>query len=103
MATSLRSSQCFIRQMSKETRTVRPYVGLGDLSAVLDQAILRFGQDVCLAQHTITVDAPPDLFLIRTVAIEWATDSDSFAEFKRRITNAVQKAGFERGDLSIVI
>lgn len=89
--------------MSKETRTVRPFVGLDGLAGVLDEAVLRFGQDTCLGNRGITVDVSPHEFLLRPVLIEWGSDDEAFDGFAERIRRGADAAGLRLDDIALVV
>lgn len=89
--------------MSKETRTIRPVSGLGTLPAVLEATKLRFGSETCLAGDGITVEVPPHEFLRRPVSVEWTSDAESFGQFKARLEERAQGAGFTPRDLALVV
>ncbi len=89
--------------MSKETRTIRPFTGLGELPSVFDSALLRFGSDSCLANGSVSVDLPSQEFLARSVTLEWAADAESFEHFRQRVAASALAAGFELHDLTIVV
>lgn len=88
--------------MSRETRTIRPFVGLGDIGAVLEETALHFGTETCLAGQGITIDVSPHEFLMRPVTIEWAADDTGLQEFTDRAREAVKAAGLSDSDLSLV-
>ncbi|MBA4156183.1 MAG: hypothetical protein H0X65_01750 [Gemmatimonadetes bacterium] len=89
--------------MSKETRTIRPFTGLGELASVFDSTVLRFGSDVCLANESVTVDLTPPEFLARSVVLEWAADAESFERFRQCVAASPLAAGFELNDLGIMV
>jgi hypothetical protein len=89
--------------MSKETRTIRPFTGLGELPNVFDTAVLRFGSDACLANESITVDLTTPEFLAHSVALEWAPDAESFEQFRQRLAACTLDAGFELEHLAVVV
>jgi hypothetical protein len=89
--------------MSKETRTVRPFVGIDPLSRVLDETLLHFGQQTCLANHGITIEGTPHEFLLRPVWIEWGSDAAAFESFKARVYEGVQHARLRLEDLALVV
>jgi hypothetical protein len=89
--------------MSRETRTIRPFVGLVELPAVLEATALHFGQDKCLANEGITVDLLPHEFMRKPVLIEWASDDEAFETFKDRIAAEAGAANFDTADLSLVL
>lgn len=89
--------------MSKETRTIRPFIGLGGLEGVLDEALLHVGPEACLANEGITVDLAPHEFLLRPVSIEWGSDAEAFEHFKTRLGEGAEAAGLAPGDLSLTV
>lgn len=89
--------------MSKETRTVRPFTGIERLAGVLDETLLHFGPDTCLANGSIAVDVPAGEFLVRPVTVEWGSDEQAFGKFKERIETGAEAAGFNLEDLSLIV
>lgn len=89
--------------MSKETRTIRPFIGLEGLKDVLDEVLLHFGQEACLANDGLTVDLSPREFLLRPVSVEWGSDGQAFKSFTERLVTGAQTAGLALVDLSLVV
>lgn len=89
--------------MSKETRTIRPFVGIDALESVLDEALLHFGQEACMPNDSTTVDVAPHEYLLRPVSIEWASDEEAFSRFRQRLFDGSRSTGFEPRDLSLVV
>lgn len=89
--------------MSTETRTIRPFTGLGELPRVFDSTVLRFGSDTCGVNQSIMTDLRPDEFLARSITLEWAADAESFAHFRQRVPASALAAGFELDTLAIVV
>jgi len=88
--------------MSKETRTIRPFVGIDDLAGVLDEAVLYFGQEACLANEGVTANLSPHEFLLRPVSMEWGSDERAFEEFKKRLSEGADAVGIKAEDLSLL-
>lgn len=89
--------------MSKETRTVRPFVGLSAVENVLDETQLHFGQEPCSAQAGIIVDLAPHEYLLRPVSLEWGVDQQAFEAFKRQIAEGAQILHIPPDHLSLVV
>lgn len=91
--------------MSTETRTIRPFTGLGDLENVLEGITLHFGRDRVPANGGITVDFPPHEFLLRPVSVEWewGADSEAFDQFKARLVNGAARADIPLDSLALVV
>jgi len=89
--------------MSRETRTIRPFVGIDDFADVLDGAVLYFGQEACLASEGATVSLSPHEFVLRPVSIAWGPDDEAFERFKERLDEGVNAAGIAAEDLSLVV
>lgn len=88
--------------MSRETRTIRPFVGIEGLESVLDETLLHFGPDSCHAGEGITVDIAPHEFTIRPVSIEWRKSEESFSAMIDRLRDESDAAGFAPEDLALV-
>ncbi len=80
--------------MSKETRTIRPFTGLGGLDGALNETVLYFGSEACLANDALTVDIASQEFLLRSVRLEWGSDERALEQFKTRISVASEDARF---------
>jgi hypothetical protein len=89
--------------MSKETRTVRPFTGIAEIEGILDEALVDFGLDTCLANGSLIVDLPAREFLVRPVVIQWAADQAAFEDFRERLKAGARNAGIELADLEMVI
>jgi hypothetical protein len=89
--------------MSKETRTIRPFVGLDELGGLLDQAALRFGRERCGADETLAIDLTPHEFLLTPVSLEWAVDEEAFSQLNERFSRATSAARLQLESLSFVV
>lgn len=89
--------------MSKETRTIRPFLGVDELATVLDETLLYFGQEPCLANQGITSDLSPHEFLLRPVSIAWAADDQGFESFETSIRRGAQAADIPLTHLALVV
>lgn len=89
--------------MSKETRTVRPFVGLDTLEGALSETLLHFGQEACTADQGIIVDLAAHEFLLRPVSVEWGADDQAFEAFKDRIIDGAARAQISMQDLSLMV
>jgi hypothetical protein len=88
--------------VSKETRTIRPFVGLDDLQGPLEEAVLYFGQEPCLAGETLTVSLSPHEFLLRPVTIQWAPEESAHRGFVERLTAGTLSADLDLSAVSLV-
>ena len=89
--------------MSTETRTIRPFLGIGALEDVLEGAVLHFGPASVPAGKGVTVDLAPHEFLIRPVAIQWAEDGVGFEQLKQKIVHGAARAELPLDSLSLVV
>lgn len=89
--------------MSKETRTIRPFVGLDELGRILEQTVLRFGGDRCISDGTLSIDLSPHEFLLTPVALEWAVDDEAFSQLDGRLATAASAARLGLDRLSLLI
>jgi hypothetical protein len=89
--------------MNTETRTIRPFTGLGGLDEVLEGVVLHFGPDAVRANESIALDMPPYEFLLRPVHLEWAADEVSFHEFKDLLVTRALRAEIPLDSLSLVV
>ena len=84
--------------MNREVRTIRPFWVDDSLTRILDDVILRFGSEKCVAKGRIEVDDPND-YCRRPAEIIWASEDD-FNYFKSAISEGLENLGID--DLSAV-
>lgn len=89
--------------MSRETRTVRPFVGLDSLKQVLEETRLLFGKHVCPAGDGIVVEFSPEAFVSQPVSLEWSQTDGGFSEFVEDLLEASDKGGFGPEDLHLMV
>lgn len=87
--------------MSREVRTIRPFEVEDALARILDDVVLRFGNEECVAQGRIEVDDPND-YRRRLAEIIWASE-DEFNYFKAAIYRGVTNLGIDPRDVSLLI
>lgn len=89
--------------MSKETRTVRPFLGLDALEHFLDRTLLHFGRDACEPGSTMVVDVAPHEFLLRPVNLTLAPDDASFEALTQDLKNAARDADIPIDALALLV
>lgn len=87
--------------MSSERRVVRPYLGLDEAQRCLERVRIAIGGRV-LEPDTRT-SVPENLYLADKVEIILAEDEDTFEEFSRDLTSAVEAAGFDAAAVSLLL
>ena len=88
--------------MSKETRTIRPFVGLAGVESILEEAVVYFGQEPCLAGQSMVSDLAPHEFLLRPVRLHWAPDQEAHDIFRERLLDEVVRTDMAPEELSLV-
>ncbi|MEX0826151.1 MAG: hypothetical protein WD184_05315 [Acidimicrobiia bacterium] len=86
--------------MSRETRTVRPFVGLDALERCLDHTTLYFGQEPCEPNSSLAADIEIHEFLIRPVSLEWVPEGQ-FEAFRAGLLEACVAAGIAPESVSL--
>jgi hypothetical protein len=89
--------------MSRESRTVRPFVGLSKLSNVLSESLLHFGQSVCPADTSVHMDIQPHEFLLRPIQLEWASDDSAYDRFRSTLIDGAEESELNPRDLDVVV
>lgn len=89
--------------MSRETRTIRPFVGVEALGRALDRSLLHFGQDSCPPGSTQVVEIPLQEFLARQINLSLAPDDESFGRFKEELQRASAEAQIPLESLSLLV
>lgn len=87
--------------MNREVRTIRPFEVDDSLARVLDDVILRFGNEKCAAKGRIEVDGPND-YCRRPAEIIWASEYE-FDYFKAVISRGVKILGIDLSAVSLMI
>ena len=88
--------------MSQETRTIRPFAGLGSVQDVFVGTVLEFGDLQCLADSSLSVELDPHEFLQRRVLLRWA-DPLRIGEFKGQLVKACEDIEADPCDVSILV
>lgn len=88
--------------MSTESRTIRPFLGLGSLEKALSQSLLHFGQESCDPDKSLVVDLTPHEFMLRPVTISWASDDEAFSRLKDDLLSGIGESGIPQAALSII-
>src|SRR5690606_41222400 len=86
--------------MSRETRTIRPFVGVEALGRVFDRSLLHFGKETCPPGGNQVVEISPQEFIARQVTLSLAPDDVSFEMFKEELRVAAYEAGLSLEALS---
>lgn len=89
--------------MSRETRTIRPFVGVEALGRAFDRSLLHFGKETCPPGGNQVVEISPQEFLARQVTLSLAPDDESFEMFKEELRMAADEAGLPLEALSLLI
>lgn len=89
--------------MSQEARTIRPFSDLGDIGALVNDAILHFGDATCAPNSTVAFDGDAHTFVMRPAKIEWAPDDIEFGDRVRRVQESVEASGVRANQLSLLI
>ena len=88
--------------MSHEARTIRPFLGLDEVSRVFDNSSLYFGMDHCPARGSISLVIDPEEYARRPVILEWAPEDD-FDHFVKRLRDVPDDTGIPTEALSLLI
>lgn len=88
--------------MSKETRTIRPFVGIEKLERTLEPVLLYFGQDSCEPDSTLLVDVEPQEYMLRPVTLCWASDEQSFAQMSEDLKLGAKDANLPLDSMALV-
>ncbi len=89
--------------MSQEARTIRPFSDLGDIGALVDDAVLHFGDATCASNSSIAFDGEPHTFVLRPAKIEWAPDDVELRDRVRRVRESVGASGVRADQLSLLV
>jgi len=89
--------------MSQEARTVRPFISFGDIGALVEGAVLHFGDISCQPNTRVAFDSDTHTFAMRPVKIEWAPSEAELSERTEAALSAADVAGFSRSSLSLVV
>ena len=87
--------------MNREVRTIRPFQVGDSFDRFLDDVILRFGSERCVAKGRIEVDDPND-YCRRPAEIIWSPEA-SFDYFKAAISRGVKYLGIDPSAVSLLI
>ena len=88
--------------MSQEARTIRPFVELGGVGSLVNDAVLHFGDLSCLPNSRVAFDAEAHTFAMRPVKIAWAANDAEFMERRVATSDSVRDLGFSATDVSLV-
>ena len=89
--------------MSRETRTIRPFVGVDLLAGCLNQTLVHFGQESCTPDSTLVVDAKPHEYLLRPATLALASDDASFAQLAKDLLDGSTEATIPLDALSLTV
>lgn len=89
--------------MNREVREVRPFRVAQELSDVLDDAVLRFGTEMCQSGSSILFEDDPSLFGKQPAVLSWKAEGDHHTRFQIELGAAVARAGIDRSALSLLI